>query len=172
MNVLKDYDIELSKLELGQHDFHYQIEDKFFELFDYSLIDHGSLSTGITLDKKTSFISLAFNIKGTIELICDRSLDSFDYDLETENEIVLKFGEKTREVSDEIEMIPFNTQLINIGKYLYEFISVAIPMKKLHPRYKDESAEDQVIFSSKEDEEEILDIDPRWSELKKLKNKE
>ncbi|MCK5102085.1 MAG: DUF177 domain-containing protein, partial [Cyclobacteriaceae bacterium] len=79
---------------------------------------------------------------------------------------------EARELSDEIEMIPFNTQLVNIGKYLYEFISVAIPMKKLHPRYKDESAEDQVIFSSKEDEEEILDIDPRWSELKKLKNKE
>ena len=172
MNVLKDYDIELSKLELGQHDFHYQIEDKFFELFDYSLIDHGSLSAEITLDKKTSFISLEFSIKGTIELICDRSLDSFDYDLETEREIVLKFGKEARELSDEIEMIPFNTQLINIGKYLYEFISVSIPLKKLHPRYKDESAEDQVIFSSKEDEEEILDIDPRWSELKKLKNKE
>ncbi|MCK5703699.1 MAG: DUF177 domain-containing protein [Cyclobacteriaceae bacterium] len=172
MNVLKDYDIELSKLELGQHDFHYQIEDKFFELFDYSLIDHGSLLAEITLDKKTSYISLEFSIKGTIELICDRSLDSFDYDLETEREIVLKFGEEARELSDEIEMIPFNTQLINIGKYLYEFISVSIPMKKLHPRYKDESAEDQVIFSSKEDEEEMLDIDPRWSELKKLKNKE
>jgi uncharacterized protein len=172
MNMLKDYDIELSKLELGQHDFHYQIEDKFFELFDYSLIEHGSLSAGITLDKKTSFISLAFSIKGTIELICDRSLDSFDYDLEIENEIVLKFGEEARELSDEIEMIPFNIQLINVGKYLYEFISVAIPMKKLHPKYKDEPAEDQIIFSSKEDEEEMLDIDPRWSELKKLKNKE
>lgn len=172
MSMLNEYDIELSKLEFGQHEFHYQIEDEFFELFDYSLLDHGSLSVELTLDKKTSFISLQFNITGTIELICDRSLDRFDYVLETENEMVLKFGQDAIELSDEIEMIPFNTQLINVGKYLYEFISVTIPMKKLHLRYKNESAEDQVIYSSQEDEEEVLETDPRWNELKKLKNKE
>jgi uncharacterized metal-binding protein YceD (DUF177 family) len=49
---------------------------------------------------------------------------------------------------------------------------VAMPMKKLHPRYKNESSEDQIIFSSTEDQEEMLDVDPRWNELKKLKNKE
>jgi uncharacterized metal-binding protein YceD (DUF177 family) len=172
MNSLKNYGIDVSKLELGQHDFHFQIDDKFFELFDYSLIDHGSLSASILLDKKTSFISLAFNIIGTIELICDRSLDSFDFDLETENEIVLKYGDEARELSDDVEMITFNTQLINVARYIYEFIGVVIPMKKLHPRYMNEPAEDQIIFSSNYDQEEISDIDPRWSELKKLKNKE
>lgn len=172
MDLLKNYDIDISKLELGQHDIHFHIEDKFFELFDYSLIDHGSLSVNLVFDKKTSFISLAFNISGTIELICDRSLDSFDFDLETENEIVLKYGDEGQELSDEIEMISFNTQLINVARYIYEFIGVAIPMKKLHPRYTNEPTEDQIIYSSNDDREEISDIDPRWSELKKLKNKE
>lgn len=172
MNLLRDYDIDISKLNLEQYVFHFQIEDKFFELFDYSLIDHGSLSVRIILDKKTSFISLTFSIKGMVELICDRSLDSFDFDLETENEIVLKYGEEARELSDEIEMIPINIQMINVARYIYEYISVAMPMKKLHPRYINESSEDQIIFSSKEDEEKMLDIDPRWNELKKLKNKE
>ena len=73
MELLRIYDIDISKLNLGQHDFHFQIEDKFFELFDYSLIDHGSLSASIILDKKTSFLSMEFKIKGRIELICDRS---------------------------------------------------------------------------------------------------
>ena len=172
MELLRIYDIDISKLNLGQHDFHFQIEDKFFELFDYSLIDHGSLSASIILDKKTSFLSMEFKIKGRIELICDRSLDSFDFDLETENEIVLKYGEEARVLSDEIEMIPLNIQKINVARYMYEFISVAMPMKKLHPRYKNESSEDQIIFSSTKDQEEMLDVDPRWNELKKLKNKE
>ena len=172
MELLRIYDIDISKLNLGQHDFHFQIEDKFFELFDYSLIDHGSLSASIILDKKTSFLSMEFKIKGRIELICDRSLDSFDFDLETENEIVLKYGEEARVLSDEIEMIPLNIQKINVARYMYEFISVAMPMKKLHPRYKNESSEDQIIFSSTKDQEEMLDVDPRWNELKKLQNKE
>jgi uncharacterized metal-binding protein YceD (DUF177 family) len=172
MNLLKNYDIDISKLNLGQHDFHFQIEDKFFELFDYSLIDHGSLSVELVLDIKTSFMALTFSIKGYIQLICDRSLDSFDFDLETENEIVLKYGEEAQELSDEVEMIPFNIQFINIARYVFEFISVAIPLKKLHPRYANEPVEDQIIFSSQEDDIEKSDIDPRWGELKKLKNKE
>ncbi len=172
MNLLKDYDIELSKIDLGLHEFHYQIKDEFFGLFDNSLIDHGSLKVELILDKKTSIISLLFRIKGTLALICDRSLDGFDYDLETESEIVLKFGEEAGELSDQIEMIPFNTQMINVGKYIYEYISVAIPMKKLHPRYENDSMDDIIVFSSKNEQEENSNIDPRWSELEKLKNKE
>jgi uncharacterized protein len=171
MNLLKNYDIDISKLNLEQYDFRFQIKDEFFELFDYSLIDHGKLSADVLLDKKTSFIALNFKINGIIELICDRSLDSFDYELNIENEIVLKYGDEALEVSDEVEIIPNNIQRINVAKYLYEFISVSIPMKKLHPRYADEPAEDQIIFSSNNEEEDKSDVDPRWSELKKLKNK-
>lgn len=172
MDLLKDYDIEISKLDLGQHDFYYQISDGFFGLFDYSLINRGSLKVETILDKKTSFISLLFRINGNIELICDRSLDSFGYELGIEKEIVLKYGEVANELTDEIEMIPYNAQIINIGKYIYEFISVAIPMKKLHPRYKNDSLEDKIVFSSNVENEGNSEIDPRWSELKKLKNKE
>ena len=171
MNLLKNYDIDISELNLGQHEFRFQIDDKFFELFDYSLVDQGSLTSVVELDKKTSFISLIIKIDGFTELICDRSLDTFNYDLKTENEIILKYGDEAKVVSDEVEIIPFNTQKINIGRYLYEFINVAIPMKKLHPRYKDEPEEDQIIFSSQDESEEQSYEDPRWSELKKLKNK-
>ena len=171
MNLLKNYDIDISKLNLGQHEFHFQIEDQFFELFEYSLIDHGSLTVRILVEMKTSFITLSFKIEGFVRLVCDRSLDMFNYDLETENEIVLKYGEDANAVSDEIEIIAFNTQRINIAGYAYDFVSVSIPMKKLHPRYLDETADDQIIFSSNEVKEKKSDIDPRWSELKKLKNK-
>ncbi len=170
--MLKNYDIDISKLNLGQHEFHFQVEDRFFELFDYSLLDHGNLSVRIVLDKKISFISMDFSISGSIQLICDRSLDRFDYDLETEHEIVLKYGNEAQELSDNADMIPYNTQRINVAKYIYEFISVDIPMKKLHPRYDDETAEDQIIYSSSDELEKTTTADPRWSELKKLKKKE
>ena len=170
MNLLKNYDIDISKLNLGHHEFRFQIEDEFFELFDYSLIDHGSLETVILLEKKTTFISIAFQISGKVELTCDRSLEKFAHDLSIENSMVFKYGDEEKVVSDEIEIITSNTQKINVASYLYEFISVSIPMKKLHPRYADEPEENQIIFSSK-DEDNNSEIDPRWSELKKLKNK-
>ena len=172
MNLLKNYDIDVSKLNLGQHEFRFQIEDTFFELFDYSLIDHGSLFAVIALEKKASFLSLSFLISGTIELVCDRSLEHFDYDLSLNNKIVFKYGDEAKIVSDELEVIPPNTTKINIANYLYEFISVAVPMKKLHPRFADEPEDNQIIYSSGNNVDKASEIDPRWSELKKLKNKQ
>ncbi len=176
MKLLREYDIDIAKLNPGQYNYSFRVEDTFFELFENSLVDHGSLTAEVLLEKKISFISLDFKISGTVELTCDRSLDLFDYYLTTYNEIVLKFGEEARELSDEMEMIPFDTKQINVAQYLYEFISVAVPMKKLHPRYQDESDEDQLFFSSEEPDEDIeknedAEIDPRWNALKKLKNK-
>src|SRR5210317_1611655 len=102
MILLRNYDIDISKLALGQHTFLFQIEDQFFELFDYSLIKEGSLYVKVYLEKSTSFVSLAFEISGFVVLICDRSLDPFNHELLVHNEIVLKYGEEAREVSDEI----------------------------------------------------------------------
>ena len=84
-------------------------------------------------------------------------------------------GERHQEITDEIIVIPRDTAALELGQYMYEFISLAVPLKKLHPRFKDEAEENDVegkiVYSSqtseeKNDEEEI---DPRWNILKKLK---
>jgi uncharacterized protein len=171
MNLLDKFDIDIAKLGLGQHHFSFKIDQKFFELFDYSLVDRGDLDVKLELEKKTSFIALNYQISGTIELVCDRSLDQYDYPLDIEEKVILKYGEEPKELTDEIEIISYNTQKINVSNHIYEFISVAVPMKKLHPRYDDETPDDQIIYSSSKDEESGQEIDPRWSELKKLKGK-
>jgi uncharacterized protein len=172
MKLLNKFDIVIAKLELGRHEFSFKINDEFFELFDFSLVDHGDLKVQVDLERKASFISLKFSFDGVVELICDRSLEKYDHKLETTNKVIIKFGQEAQELTDEIEVIPYSTQQINIAQYIYEFITVAIPMKKLHPRYQDEADEDQIIYSSKnDDDEEKSEADPRWSELKKLKHK-
>jgi len=67
-----------------------------------------------------------------------------------------------------------DTPSINIGDFIYEFITLAVPLKKLHPRYEeafDEDDEPEMIYTSQEesDEEESQESDPRWEALKKLK---
>lgn len=172
MRLLKKFDIDIARLDLGKHKYSYKIDDEFFELFDYGLVKHGNVAVDVELEKKTAFISFIYSLKGKVKLICDRSLDEFDYELDTENKIILKFGEIAEELTDELELIPFNTQIINIARHIYEFITVAIPMKKLHPRYANEEDDNQIIYSSKS-EEDVAEttLDPRWNELKKLRNK-
>lgn len=172
MDGLKIYDIDIARLKNGNYPFRYEISDDFFSLFDYGLLEKGQLVVSIDLLKKDSFMELSFNLNGTVELVCDRSLDHFDHPLSVDEEIIIKYGNRQEEVAVNVEMIPEGSQTINVANYIYEIISVALPMKKLHPRYE-QSAEsnDELIYSSsdsKESESEV--IDPRWQVLKKLKN--
>lgn len=83
--------------------------------------------------------------------------------------IIFKYGDQDMEVSEDVMMIAHGTETLDIGQYIYEFIALAIPMKKLHPRYQDETEEGGIIYSSDSDEEKKTDeVDPRWEMLKKL----
>jgi uncharacterized metal-binding protein YceD (DUF177 family) len=72
-------------------------------------------------------------------------------------------------------MIHRDSDSLELGQYIYEFINLEVPMKKLHPRYageEDDDSEGKIIYSSgdqKGADENGEDIDPRWEKLKKLK---
>jgi uncharacterized metal-binding protein YceD (DUF177 family) len=168
----RDYTIDIYKLSNTRHDYHFVFEDSFFGEFENSVITKGKGEIDVELDKSPTFIKVDFRIIGSVELICDRSNDLYDFPLDTKGEIILKFGENTDEISDTIEIIPWETQRIDLAQYIYEFIGLAVPMKKLHPRYSNDDETDGIVFSTEieKDQTEKNEIDPRWSKLGKLKN--
>ena len=121
-------------------------------------------------------MTLNFQIDASVELICDRSLDNFDYPVKVDEKVIIKFGEDNYALSEDVIVIKQDTSSINVAEFVYEFITLAVPLKKLHPRYEDEFEEDdepEMIYTSQEDEEEdnSQEPDPRWEALKKLKGK-
>jgi uncharacterized metal-binding protein YceD (DUF177 family) len=85
--------------------------------------------------------------------------------------MIFKFGEAAEEVSDEITIISQDLQQLDVGQFIYEYIVLEVPMKKIHPRYQsdneeDENEEGKLIYQSEKSEDVI---DPRWEVLKKLK---
>ncbi|ELR68219.1 ribosomal protein L32p [Fulvivirga imtechensis AK7] len=175
MNVLEKFNIDIYKLQNGVHLYQFDIDDQFFEAFENSIIDKGKGSVKLELEKTETFIRLHFDISTSVQLECDRSLDLFDYPIHSENSLILKFGDHEEEINEEISIIPRDRQRINLAQYIYEFIGLSIPMKKLHPRYKDENEDDELIYSSDKSSEDQdnegksdEDIDPRWQKLKNL----
>jgi len=169
---LKAYSINIVGLSSKIHHFDFEIGSKFFDQYGKDLVSEGSFTASVELNKHETFIEAEFDIKGSAKLICDRSLEPFDYPVSAKHKIVFKFGDEDKEVTDEIMIINRDTASLNVGQYIYEFISLAIPMKKLHPRFRDEDdeSEGRIIYSSGDDTtEEQHDIDPRWEQLKKLK---
>lgn len=173
---LKAFGANIIGLSDKVHLFHYDFGDEFFEAYGTGLISQGQFSADVALDKHDTFIEAVFKIKGQTRVICDRSLDPFDYAVKFERKILFKYGDRDEELSDEIIMIQRDTDTLELGQYIYEFIGLAIPIKKLHPRYKDEEADNvestgKIIYSSEDSSKDNNDesIDPRWEILKKLK---
>ncbi|MGK7393174.1 MAG: YceD family protein [Candidatus Cyclobacteriaceae bacterium M3_2C_046] len=181
MKDLRTYHIDVYKLKNGEYEYHFEVSDQFFEFFENSLIAHCKALVQISLRKTDTFISMDFRITGSYELTCDRSLEKFYQDFETEPRLVFKFGEEEKEIDEVVSIILKDTHRINIAHYIYEFISITVPMKKLHPKYAEEESEGEspiLVYSSLNVDSEDLeqdnqdhDIDPRWLKLKKLKKK-
>jgi uncharacterized protein len=183
MNKLREFDIEISNIkEHVVHNYDFKLDNSFFTLFEDSLIQKGLLTVDVDLEKTPLLIRTNFKIKGQVELICDRSLDPFDYSISSDSQLIFKFSEEYEgEITEEIIGIKRETIKINIAQYIYEFINLEVPIKKLHPRFqKDESQNEEdslLIYSTETENEADSDspsedlIDPRWLALKSLKDK-
>jgi uncharacterized metal-binding protein YceD (DUF177 family) len=170
------YNIEFKGLTEGSHDFEFEVDNTFFEHFEESLVNNGGVVVKVTLEKRSAFIKLHFKIKGWLELTCGRCLDSYQQKIKHETEMFVKFGEKEFEDGDNVIWILPEEHVISLAHPIYEFISLSIPLRLVHPKNKDgkrkcnkEMLENLKDYMQSENEEEGNITDPRWDALKKLK---
>ncbi len=167
--ILKGFIVDIVGLGNKVHEFDFQVDEAFFKLYGTELLEKGNLVTKVKLDKRETLIEVHFSIEGSVELICDRSLEPFEQPLSVNKLVVFKYGNQEIELSDEIVLITHETPQIDLGQFIYEFIALEVPMKKLHPRFKAEATDSDTIIYSSASEKDKNEIDPRWEKLKKLK---
>jgi uncharacterized metal-binding protein YceD (DUF177 family) len=168
----EDYRIDIINLKNGVHEYDFIIDESFFSFFDNSIVDEGNLKTSITLEKNDRLIRCLFNIKGHVRLVCDRSLKEYDEKIDRTFEHVFKFSESGMDDTEDITHIGLNTESIDLGQLIYEFISISIPMKKIHPDHRNDESENGFFYKTEGEEKEKKEeesVDPRWEALKKLK---
>ena len=165
------YNVNIIGLGNKAHTFDFTIGDKFFGQYGTEILQGGDFEAKVVLDKHETFIDADFRIAGTARLVCDRCLEPFDEPVKVHRKIMFKYGPEPAELSDEIIIITRDQDQIELGQYLYEFINLEIPIKKLHPKFRDEEEDDtegKIVYKS-ESKDDDTEIDPRWEKLKKLK---
>ena len=113
---------------------------------------------------------LYFDIKGSVNVMCDRCLDQFDQPVNGEERLIVKFGDSYYEESDEVVVIPETEYKLNVSQYIYEFINLLLPIKRVHPNDKQGVSKCNPEFvnrleGAKDDEM----TDHRWDALKMLR---
>ena len=173
MKELKKYRVDIVGLQNKKYEYDFEAGAAFFESFEKSLVKKANLKVEVSLEKTETMVLVDFRIRGFVNLVCDRSLEEFDHPTDIREKFIFKFGEEDTERDDNLVIIPANTQSIDLSKYIYELVSLSIPMKKIHPLYRDndnDSEETKFIYtSSAKDDEDKEDSDPRWAVLNDLK---
>ena len=177
LKPLKQFSIPFTGLKIGKHQFDFEIDNSFFDAYEYSLVKQGELKVDVELDKQETMLILKINIAGTIKLDCDKCLSEFDAPINVTERQIVKFAEDDLE-SDDLEIIMLNKKesTIDIADILYEFITVSVPYIKICEQNgngvqcdKEMIERLENLSSPSQQEEKTISDDPRWDALKKLK---
>ena len=167
------YTIALIGLKEGHHTFEFEIGKEFFEKFEESEIKEGSLITVIDIEKRPSHSDVVISISGSVRISCDRCLEVFSHPVSCENKLLVKFGKSLEDSDPDILSIPSDEHELDLQQHIYEFIHLAMPIRRVHPNDKKGNSTCDPIMLKKLEElviDEDVDNDPRWDELKRLMN--
>lgn len=130
MKYLKQYRIQFSGLKNGSHDFDFEIDKRFFDEYEYSLVKQGKLKVHVQLEKSDTMLILTFLIEGTVELDCDLCLNEYPENLIINERLFVKFDsdESIADASEEIIVLSKNDYEIDISTLLYEYINSSLPI--------------------------------------------
>lgn len=170
---MESYKIPFKGLKEGAHTFDFTITDALFERFDESEIHNVNCKADVQLVKKSTLLELTISIEGDLQKPCDRCLDPMTIPVIFNGELFVTFSEQEESESDELWVVDPAEHELDLCGYFYESIKVSLPMQSIHPDDEDgnSTCNEQMLNYLNEHQnidDTEGDIDPRWSELKKL----
>ena len=181
MSRRREFEIAFVGLKPGVHEFSYPINEKFFEPFDEQDFRNCKANVKLSLDRKSSFMLLKFEIGGAMEVTCDRCNNNLPFELWDEFNITVKMVEEPELMNDQEEdpdvyYIGKTESHIDVASWIYEFINLSIPMQRTCKFEKmdgpncNKAAMD--MLKKLEPEENKTKENPIWKGLEKFKDLE
>jgi uncharacterized protein len=170
---LKQYKIQFSGLPIGSHDFEFEIGDAFFDCFPYSIVKKGAIVAKVSLNRQANLMILHFDLKGHVELECDKCLSAFQMPIDAQERWIVKFNdEEIEDHTDEIIVLGRNDYEIELSEFLYEYIHLTVPAYVRCEELGGVQCDEEMVrkiqhLAPSEDNEKA---DPRWEALKRIKN--
>ena len=169
MNRLKEYHIQFVGLEPGNHPFEFEVNDSFFEHFEFSQIQRGNVHVTVDLEKMERMMIFDIQLEGKVLVTCDRCTNEFNFLLSDSQKLIVKLGAEYEEESEDVVVIPETEYQFDLSSYIYEFIHLALPVRLLHPDDENgNSTCDPEMLRLLEAMTPTESVDPRWESLRKL----
>jgi len=158
-------------LKIGEHQFAFELNEKFFEDLPHLSLGKGELNVQLSLDKKETMLVASFSLEGEVNMLCSRCNEEVVTEIYDELDLIYKFGLEQEDNEALIVLHP-DTYELDAFQPIYEMIVMALPTRPLHE--EGECDEEMVKLIQKYTQTESIIIeaqkeeDPRWAALKNL----
>ena len=135
MNSKREFEIPFVGLKPGIHEFNYEVDDKFFVEKGSTDFTNCNASIKLSLDKKSSFMLLKFEIGGKANVTCDRCGNPLPMDIWDEFNMLVKLVENADEMNNQEEdpdvfYISCTDSHVDVANWIYEFVLLSFPIQK------------------------------------------
>jgi len=178
----REYAIAFKGLKDGIHHFTYSIDGRFFNLFENPLYEDGKVQVEVELNKGNQMLIFNFHMQGSVASVCDNCLEPLDVPVDCNGKVYVKFGEEYDEPTEDVVVLPHEEHEFNVAQIIYDLMVTSLPIRHIHPpdANGDPTCNPEMLQKLSEylvDEAPVSndnsahEEDPRWSELKKLIDK-
>ena len=182
MESLDRFTVDLKGMTEDTVSYRWKADKDFFSAVQGPEIRQGLLDVALRVKRTSDAYELMFQLKGTVEVPCDRCLEPMDQSIDAQCSLRVVLGGAYAD-DGEVVTIPERDGTINVAWHIYEFAALEIPLRHVHAEgacpagsVGASAASTPEVNGSQpsgEDmEPEAPDCDPRWEELKKILHKQ
>ncbi len=166
---ISDFFIDMNAVPAEGLSQHFDFGNDFWLLFENGLIPKGSISANVNLTPRNNFYELSIDVKGVVQIPCDRCLDDVDIRVERQDDFFVKLGDND-DYGEEIIYVSRSDAMLDIATLIYEAAALTVPLVVTHP---DGQCNPEMldILKKHEPKQENKVIDPRWEKLQTLNSK-
>ena len=165
--------IKISNLRDGEYLYNFQVNTESLDIENIEIEDY--IDVEVKLTKTLGSVLTKIDAKGTMYLQCDRCLDPYRYNFETDFDVLFKVSNTdfvTNNINEDVDVyeIKSETQEIDITEPLRDYIILLVPMKKVP-----DDLNGKCLLCGRNIEEmlkgkSVKEINPVWEKLISLKN--
>ena len=171
MKLANQFLIPFVGLKLGKHQFEFEINNTFFDRFDFKEYENSAVKVSLVLEKKATVLELNFKQSGTVTVPCDQTNEIFDLPIKAKLKLIVQFGEAFNDDNEALLILPHGEFQIDVSQYIYEMIVLSVPLKRIQKIKKESGLLIENSENSKNENSKSIsnqNIDPRWDKLKQL----
>lgn len=173
-DLKREFSLPIKGLQDGIHEYKFDLNSDFFEIFDKSLIKSGQFRVDLLFDKKPSLMVLDFTVVGQFMVPCDLCLKQIAIDINSTSQNIVKYTDmEIDRKDDDVYYILHEDSELNVADMIHELIHLQLPLSNTKDcesvDYKDCDQTMLSYLDNGNDPDQTDNGNDIWEDLKNIK---